>query len=198
MSPIGFHSPIGSTVWEDLRGMVFLEKTHHWGWDLRVYIAPPHFQFTLSASCLWLRCDLSSFCSSSVPAVGCHASTMMHSCLFGAVNQNKFLPYIAFNFFYHSNGKIIITHLFFQLFVNPAYLNAKMPQVYGVIGDSPLTRSAGLRWDLGLSISYEFPGNPEAAGPQCTLWDTLLWADFSPPDFIFKFQPSHDSIKYHN
>lgn len=105
MSPIGFHSSIGSTVWEDLRGMVFLEKTHHWGWDLRVCIAPPHFQFTLSASCLWLRCDLSSFCSSSVPAVGCHASTMMHSCLFGAVNQNKFLPYIAFNFFLSQQWK---------------------------------------------------------------------------------------------
>lgn len=112
--------------------------------------------------------------------------------------KTNFFHILLLIFFNHSNGKIISTHLFFQLFVNPAYLNAKMPQVYGVIGDSPLTRSAGLSWDLGLSISHEFPGNPEAAGPQCTLWDTLLWADFSPPDFIFKFQPSHNGIKYHN
>lgn len=150
MSPIGFHSPISGTLWEDLRGMAFLEETHHWGWDLRVFIALLHFQFTLSASCLWLRCDLSPFCSSSVPAAGCHVSTMMHSCFFGVIKQNKFLPYVAFDiFFYHGNGKIIITHLFFLAVCKPSISQWQgAPSLWSHRWQSPYQECWGGTWDF--------------------------------------------------
>lgn len=38
-----------------------LRKVHHWG-SFRVR-ASPHFQFALSVSYMWLRCDLSASCS---------------------------------------------------------------------------------------------------------------------------------------